>query len=101
MRLDVEPRAQPETTRARYLFLDPFYVKPQAVHAQAPSTALLVLEKGNRSLRDRRPRSTRDHRTRRRGIGQNRTHMSVTGRLATGKGPDGMAWASARGSQSR
>ena len=30
MRLDVESRAEPESTRrARYLFLDPFYVKPQ------------------------------------------------------------------------
>ena len=28
MRLDVESRAEPEKTRARYLFLDPFYVKP-------------------------------------------------------------------------
>jgi para-nitrobenzyl esterase len=27
MRLDVESRAEPEKTRARYLFLDPFYVK--------------------------------------------------------------------------
>jgi para-nitrobenzyl esterase len=28
MRLDVESRAETEKTRARYLFLDPFYVKP-------------------------------------------------------------------------
>jgi para-nitrobenzyl esterase len=26
MRLDVEPRAEPETARPRYLFLDPLYV---------------------------------------------------------------------------
>jgi para-nitrobenzyl esterase len=26
MRLDVESRAEPETTRPRYLFLDPFFV---------------------------------------------------------------------------
>jgi para-nitrobenzyl esterase len=29
MRLDVESRAEPEKTRPRYLFLDPFYVRPQ------------------------------------------------------------------------
>ena len=30
MRLDAESRAEPESTRReRYLFLDPFYVKPQ------------------------------------------------------------------------
>jgi para-nitrobenzyl esterase len=28
MRLDVDSRAEPEKTRDRYLFLDPFYVKP-------------------------------------------------------------------------
>jgi para-nitrobenzyl esterase len=28
MRLDVELRAEPEKTRARYLFLEPYYVKP-------------------------------------------------------------------------
>jgi len=36
MRLDVESRAEPESIRReRYLFLDPFYVKPQ------PSTGRL------------------------------------------------------------
>lgn len=29
MRLDAESRAEPEKARARYLFLDPFYVKKQ------------------------------------------------------------------------
>ena len=29
MRLDEESRAEPESTRARYLFLEPLYVKPQ------------------------------------------------------------------------